>query len=52
MKFTPEDVSKAVIEVLENQEYKQNISELSKLSKKYTGSLTAAKLAIEYMNRK
>lgn len=43
---------KAVLEVMSNQEYKKNILELSKLSKKYNGSATAAKLAIQYMENK
>lgn len=45
----PEDVIKAIVEVMENKEYKQNMLEISKLSKNYNGSVTAAKIAIEYM---
>ena len=48
----PDDVIKAIVEVMENQEYKQNMLEISKLSKKYNGSATAAKIAIDYMNNR
>lgn len=49
LKMSPDDVVKAVLEVINNHEYKDNIVDLSKVSKRYNGAATAASLVMKYL---
>jgi MGT family glycosyltransferase len=52
LKMTADDVVKAVLEVINNNEYKDNISDLSKVSKRYNGAVTAASLVVKYLGQR
>lgn len=52
LKLTPELIEQSIRKVLNDSTYKQNMIEISNISKRYTGSISAAKLVMQILNQK